>query len=114
MINRAIGNESERESLPNGPGAAAVLAMGIGSLFMSVLAIIADQSLLFKKMMMFYTPTGPLSGVTTTAVVLWLVSWIALDTAWKRRNVNGRIVGLGLFLLAIRFALMFPPIGDFF
>jgi len=114
MIDQAIGNESQPEGLPNGPGAAAVLAMGVGALIMSVLAIIADHSLAFKKMMMFYTPTGPLSGVTTTAVVLWLVSWFALDIAWKRRDVNGRIVGLGLFLLAIGFVLMFPPVGDLF
>lgn len=114
MIDQARGNESQRESLPNGPGAAAVLAMGLGALMMSVLAMIADHSITVKEMMTFYTPTGPLSGVTTTAVVLWLVSWIALDIAWKRRNINGRIVGLGLVLLATGFVLMFPPVGDLF
>lgn len=114
MTTRAIHNESKPQSLPNGPGAAAVLSMGIGSLAMAVLAIIADHSPAFKKLMIFYTPTGPLSGVTTTAIGLWLACWIGLDIVWKRRNVSGRMVHVGLYLLAIGFILMFPPVGDLF
>jgi len=114
MTNETVGNESRRTSLPNGAGSAAILAMGIGSLVMAVLAIVADHSPVFKKMMIIYTATGPLSGVTTAAVAIWLVTWIALDVAWKRKNVDGRIVRVGLYLLAIGFILMFPPVGDLF
>lgn len=114
MTNRTTGDVSQPESLPNGPGAAAILAMGIGALVMAVLAIIADHSPVFKKTMIFYTPTGPLSGVTTTAAAIWLLSWIALDIAWKRRNVSGTIVRLGMYLLALGFILMFPPVADLF
>jgi len=81
---------------------------------MAAFAIIADHSSVFKRMMIFYTPTGPLSGVTTIAVVIWLVTWIALDVAWKRRDVDRKIVRVGLYLLAIGFILMFPPVGDLF
>ena len=114
MTRGEIGDKSQRETLPNGSGGAAILAMGIGSLMMAVLAIVADHSPVFKKMMIFYTPTGPLSGVTSTAVAIWLVSWVALDVAWKRRNINENVVRLGLYLLAIGFILMFPPVGDLF
>ncbi|HEU4634630.1 MAG TPA: hypothetical protein VFS41_00520 [Edaphobacter sp.] len=114
MTTRALRNEGQPESLPNGPGAAAVLSMGVGSLSMAVLAIAADHSPAFKKMMIFYTPTGPLSGVTTTAIVVWMVCWIVLDVAWKRQNVSGSMVHVGLYLLAIGFILMFPPVGDLF
>jgi hypothetical protein len=81
---------------------------------MAVLAIIADHASTFKKLMIFYTPTGPLSGVTTTAIAIWLLSWVALDIAWKRRNVSPVIVPVGLCLLAIGFVIMFPPVGDLF
>lgn len=114
MTNGGIVNESQPTSLPNGSGAAAILAMGIGSVVMAALAIIADHAPIFKKMMIFYMPTGPLSGVTTTAVAIWLVSWIGLDLAWKRRNVNGGIVQVGFYLLVISFTLMCPPVGDLF
>lgn len=64
--------------------------------------------------MIFYTLTGRLSGVTAAAVAAWLVCWIALDTAWKRRSVHGWVVATGLVLIAISFVLMFPPVGDLF
>ncbi len=113
MTDGEIGNVRS-PSLPNGSGAAAILAMGIGSVVMAALAIIADHSPIFKKRMTFYTPTGPLSGVTTTAIAIWLVSWIALDIAWNRRDVDERIVSVGLYLLAIGFTLMFSPVADLF
>ena len=81
---------------------------------MAVLAILADHASAFRKLMIFYTPTGPLSGVTTTAITIWLLSWVVLDIAWRRRNVKEAIAPVGLCLLAIGFLLMFPPIGDLF
>lgn len=114
MTTERIDNETQAGGLPNGAGAAAIIAMGLGSFVMAILAIIADHSIGFKKVMVFYTPTGPLSGVTTTAIVVWLVSWIALDIGWKGRNLSKGILTAGLCLLAISFALMFPPIGDLF
>jgi len=114
MTNEEVHQDSRDVQLPNGAGAAAMLAMGIGSFSMAVLAILADHSIPFKKLMVFYTPTGPLSGVTTTSIALWLASWLALDIVWKQRNVHRGVVSAGLCLLAISFVLMFPPIGDFF
>jgi hypothetical protein len=119
MTSSPITTDAAREHLPlarlpNGAGAAALFSAGLGALTLAVLAILADHSLAFKKLMIFYTPTGPLSGVTTTAIVLWLASWIALDLAWKRQHIHGRILAASLCLLAISFILMFPPIADLF
>lgn len=114
MTNGRTGDESQTVRLPNGAGVAAILASGIGSFVMAVLAILADHSPALKKLMTFYMPTGPLSGVTTTAIVVWLMSWIVLDVAWRKRTVQGGMVPLGLGLLAIGFLLMFPPMGDLF
>jgi len=41
-------------NFPNGGGAAAVLAAGIGSFLLSVFAILGDQSAFFKKLFVFY------------------------------------------------------------
>ena len=95
--------------LPNGAGVAALLAAGLGAFTLSILAIVADHSVAFKKLMIFYTPTGPLSGVTTTAVAIWLTFWFGLDAAWKRREVRSWWMVIGLGLIAISFMLMFPP-----
>ena len=114
MTQVTIGNDSQVERLPNGAGAAAIFAAGIGSFASAAFAIIADHSLGIKKLMIFYTPTGPLSGVTSIGIAVWLVCWFALHTAWRRRDLPGWIVSAGLFLLAISFVLMFPPIGDLF
>jgi len=114
MTDMTSSDASQTARLPNGAGSAAILATGIGSFTMAVLAILGDQSPAIKKLLIFYGPTGPLSGVTTTAIAIWLLSWAVLDIAWKRRDVTGVIVPVGLCLLAIGFLLMFPPIGDLF
>src|ERR1039458_1834732 len=78
--------------LPNGSGAAAILAAGIGSMMVAIFAIAADKSAAIKSMMIFYKPTGPLSGVTTSAILVWLISWAILDLLWRKRSVSlGRI-----------------------
>jgi hypothetical protein len=65
-----VGEPLKATRLPNGAGAAAVFSAGLGVFTLSVLAIIGDHSASFRKLMIFYTPTGPLSGVTDTAVAV--------------------------------------------
>jgi hypothetical protein len=102
-------------AFPNGGGAAAILAAGIGSFLVSVFAILGDQSAFFKRIFVFYKPTGPLSGVTTCAIVAWLVAWFILDRAWHRRNiVIARVSATALILLFLGLLLTFPPIADLF
>lgn len=101
--------------IPNGAGAAAILAAGIGSFLLSVFAILGDQSSFFKRIFVFYTPTGPLSGVTTCAIVAWLAVWFLLDRIWRRRDVPvGRISTGAIILLVLGLLLTFPPIADMF
>jgi hypothetical protein len=112
-----IGDEKSLDStaMPNGSGAAAVLAAGIGSLLVAVFALLADQMSAVKKMMVLYKPTGPLSGVTTCAVVIWLVVWMVLDRRWRTRDVPlGRIVTVAVTLLGLSVLLTFPPVADLF
>ncbi|HEY6488107.1 MAG TPA: hypothetical protein VIY99_03220 [Terracidiphilus sp.] len=101
--------------LPNGPGAAAVLSAGIGCSLVAVLAIAADKSSVIKYLMNFYPPTGPLSGVTTTTIVVWLICWFALQCLWRKRNLPlARIRAIAVGLLIVSVLLTFPPIVDLF
>jgi hypothetical protein len=100
---------------PNGAGAAAVLAAGIGSFLIAIFAIVADKSAAIKSLMIFYRPTGPLSGVTTSAIVFWLAVWFILDRGWSGRMVSmGRVRIASLALLILALLLTFPPIADAF
>ncbi len=100
---------------PNGGAAAALLAAGVGSFLLSVFAILGDQSAFFKNLFIFYRPTGPLSGVTTCAIVAWLAVWLILDRVWHRRNLRiGRVSGAAILLFILGLLLTFPPIADLF
>jgi hypothetical protein len=100
---------------PNGAGAAAVLAAGLGSFAVAVFAILADKAAPIKSLMNFYKPTGPLSGVTTCAIVVWLAVWALLHRRWSWRNVEiGRITAAAFILLFLSLLLTFPPLADLF
>jgi hypothetical protein len=102
-------------ALTNGPGAAAVLAAGIGCFVLAALAIVADHASAVKKMASFYAPTGPLSGVTTIAVLVWLATWASLHTLWRGRDVaSAAVCRFAFVLLALGVLLTFPPIADLF
>jgi hypothetical protein len=59
---------------------------------------------------MFYTPTGPLSGVTSTALFVWLISWWALASRWRNKTVPLTKVNiLGFLPLALSLLVTFPP-----
>jgi hypothetical protein len=100
---------------PNGAGAAAILAAAIGAFLVAVFAILADQSAAIKSLMLFSKPTGPLSGVTTCAIVLWLAAWAILHARWRQRSVDLKRVNAAAFaLLILGLLLTFPPIADLF
>jgi hypothetical protein len=103
------------KAMTNGFGAAAVLAAGIGSFTLAALAIAADRSATIKSTMVFYRPTGPLSGVTTIAILVWFAVWFVLKRRWSNHNVAMKRVGAIAFaLLVVGLLLTFPPIADLF
>jgi len=113
----ALGGDpsAKTPSLTNGPGAAAILAAGIGSLALAVLAIAADKSPAAKSILVFYKPTGALSGVTTVAIVIWLAAWGGLEIRWRTRTVAlGLVSWLALGMLVLSILLTFPPVADLF
>ena len=102
-------------TLPNGFGAAAILAAGIGCFSLGVLTVAGDASKSFARHLIFYRPTGPLSGVTTTAIVIWLLTWALLSHRWNARSVALRpILTVAFLLLGAALLLTFPPVIDLF
>jgi len=107
--------ETNAMATPNGPGAAAVLSAGIGCFALAVLACVADNSQFVKALTNVYKPTGPLSGVTTIAILIWLVCWAVLQYRWRKRDVAlTRTCWIGFVLLLLGLVLTFPPVADMF
>jgi hypothetical protein len=101
--------------LSNGSGAAAILSAGIGSFAVALIAIAADQSVFVKGLFAFYKPAGPLSGVTTTAILVWLATWAILEGRWRKQTVSLRRINVIAFvLLGLSLLLTFPPVADLF
>lgn len=99
----------------NGSGAAAILAAGVGSFALAVLAVAGDKSAAIKSSLIFYKPTGPLFGVTTGAILIWLLTWGILEWRWRNRAVAARRISVvALVLLGLSLLLTFPPIVDLF
>jgi hypothetical protein len=106
---------SSPQALPNGSGAAAILSAGIGSFALAVLAIAADKSAAIKSALIFYKPTGPLSGVTTAAILIWLVLWVILDFRWREKTIAlTKTNRIAFVLMILSFLLTFPSIADLF
>jgi anaerobic C4-dicarboxylate transporter len=98
---------------PTGSAAAAILAAGIGSLVVAFVSIVADQSLAVKDLLSIYKPTGPLSGVTTLAILVWLAAWALLEWRWHGRDLSLKRINIIAFtLLALSLLATFPPLGD--
>ena len=108
-------NNELDQTLPNGFGAAAILAAGIGCFSLGVFTVAGDASKSFARHLILYPRTGPLSGVTTAAIVIWLLTWIVLSLRWRIRDVALRPVLVAAFvLLALSLLLTFPPIIELF
>lgn len=115
-MNGSVAEESLREpegQLANGLGGAAILSAGIGCFAIGVLALMGDGSKKMAGLFTFYRPTGPLSGVSTLGIVVWLAVWVVLARRWRTKVVAMGKVNLAAFIfLALGLLLTFPPIGD--
>lgn len=99
--------------LPNGPGAAAILAAGIGSGALGILAFAADAFREVGRAFIVYPPSGPLSGVTSGAIVVWLLAWFGLSRIWASRDISlSRVNAAAVAMLISGLLLTFPPFVD--
>jgi len=113
VFDRAVSLDAP--AIPNGSGAAAILSAGAGCFALAILAFAGDKSTLIKSYLVFYKPTGPLSGVTTVAISIWIFMWAVLEWRWRRRTVAaGGINAIAFVLLGLSLLFTFPPVVDFF
>lgn len=104
---RDTGTAEQRDlaawSQPNGTGAAAMLAAGIGVFVIGLMTTLASASPGFANSLAWITSVGPLSGKTGVGVVVWLVSRVFLHNRYKDVDVDlGR---------ALRWTGILVPLG---
>jgi hypothetical protein len=108
--------ERPESARPNGPVAAVVLAAGVGSLVLAVLVVLAEAKKSFADSLAYSDRVGPLSGKTTWAVVAFVVVWLAMHLAWRRRDVDLARIALAAAVILIGLALVgtFSPFFELF
>jgi hypothetical protein len=101
--------EAEYPDKPEGPVSAAIIAGGIGCFALGVFTTLAEMSEGFRDFLNFYNPVGPLSGKTTYAVVVWLISWVVLHMMYRDKAVESRkALTVALILVALGVLGTFP------
>jgi hypothetical protein len=98
----------------NGKAAAAIMAVGVASLALGILTLAGDAVPAAAALLNIWTPTGPLSGVTSLTIILWLMSWFFFSQRWAAREVNFKQVNvMAAIMIFAGLLLTFPPVMDF-
>jgi len=101
--------QMQQKVLPNGPAAAALLSAGLACLTLGLLTTLAAAFPSLALALQWYQPTGELSGESTLAVGVCLVSWFVLARHWQHRQVHfTRILVMTLILLVLGLIGTFP------
>jgi hypothetical protein len=110
-------NTPQAETKPNGPVAAAFVAAGIAAFVLGIFVTLNEFSPDINNFLKFDANfglgkgVGPLSGKVGMAVIAYVISWVVLHFAWRRREMNFRTaLFASLILVGLGFALTFPPI----
>lgn len=100
---------------PNGPAMAAILAAAVGVFALGLATTLAAAGEGAKEWLSFQNRVGPLSGKTTMAGVVWLVSWVGLHLAWWKHDVSfALVVVIAAVFIVVGNVLMFPPVFERF
>ncbi len=98
----------------DGPGAAAIVAAGIGVFTLGLFTVLAEVSAGihdFLESMAFGQPVGPLAGKTILASLAFFVSWLILGMMWKDKDPDiKKKFWLGFWLGILGAIMTFPPV----
>lgn len=95
-------------ALKNGPGAAAILASGIGTALFGLMVFLAET---FPAVKEVFKLSDAVSGKTTFGIALWLASWGILHYLWRNKDVPfGKAMIATTVAIVIGLALTFPPV----
>lgn len=98
----------------NGPAMASLVAASAGCAAMGILYTLGIASPAITRLLSWYAPSGALSGMSTGAVIVWILTWWLLHRRWRGRDVAPARAGIAFALLAIGLLLTFPPIARLF
>jgi hypothetical protein len=94
---------------PNGAAAAAHVAAGLGCLTMGLLTWLGAWQAGIDQALTLLEPVGPLSGKSSGAVLVWLLTWTVLHVVWRSRTLNfGVVLIVTLALICLGFLGTFP------
>jgi hypothetical protein len=97
----------------NGALWAAILASGIGGFAVGLMVILNESGIFAAPTL--YGPAGGVSGRTTIAAVIWLVSWAVLHRLWGDRGIGGgRVTAISAGLILLGLVGTFPPVWSLF
>ena len=103
---------------PDGPGAAAIVAAGIGIFMLGLLTTLAVPWTDLKDFLADFQlrqGVGPLAGKTTAAVLVWAASWAILHYRWRDKDVDLKRMFTVALILGLLGALgTFPPFFERF
>jgi hypothetical protein len=112
----ATADHDEAEALkPSGPAAAVLLAAGIGTFVLGLLATLNEASTDVSDFLRFTDDVGPLSGKTIIAALAFFAAWAVLGYLWRERDLVWRPVLIAtIVLLALGFLGTFPTFFEAF
>ncbi|MDA1001653.1 MAG: hypothetical protein O2807_14195 [bacterium] len=103
------------QKVASGPAAAAALTACAAVFLIGVLTVVVHASKAVGGMLNWWNPAGPLTGKTGLPIILWIVGWAVLHSAWKEKEVDfGKIWKISLVLLALGLLGVFPPFFEAF
>jgi hypothetical protein len=92
----------------NGAIWAAIMASGVGSFALGLVVILSELGLPLAPSL--YPPAGGVSGRTTIAALVWIISWVVLHRRWRHQHVEGgRVTAIAVLLILLGLLGVFPP-----
>jgi hypothetical protein len=113
--NMPLTKEVAGAVVTTGQAAAALMASGIGTLFIGLMTTGAEASPALKEFLKWSEPVGPLSGKVGVSLIVWLISWVVMHQLFKDKESNlARAFTITLILIAIGVIFTFPPVFEAF
>lgn len=112
---KVIQTVREQVAVATGAAAAAMIASGIGTLVIGLMTTGAELSEGLKNALNWWNPAGPLTGKTGVGIIIWLISWVAMNTIWKDKEYDlGKAFTITLVLIGLGVLFTFPPFFEIF